>query len=99
LVRRALLFVAGLVLSAGALSPLYSANSNVESPLRSDHPVKLQKAQVVFNVNQLATIGDMPVVLGRLLLLTNDLRESGGKRRLCAAQRIEEHPSDYGTLL
>jgi len=76
-----LVFVAGFVLSAGAL---FSADANLASPLRIDIPVKLEKAKVVFNVDRLATSGDMPVALGHLLLLTNDLRESGGKGQVIA---------------
>lgn len=41
------LFVSGLVLAVGALSPLDSADANIESALRIDVPVKLEKAKVV----------------------------------------------------
>jgi len=63
---------------------LRGADANVGSALRIDIPAKLEKVRVVFNVDHLAEKGDMPIALGHMLLLTNDLRNSSGKGQIIA---------------
>jgi len=60
------------------------AVNSAEQPLRIDIPVKIERAKVVFNIDHLAFNGDMPIALGHLFLLANDLRESNAKGQIIA---------------
>jgi intracellular sulfur oxidation DsrE/DsrF family protein len=69
------------------LCPAYAGYSaeNGGQALHIDIPVKLEKANVVFDMGHLViSTGDMPVLLGDLNLLAGDYRESGTKGKIVA---------------
>jgi len=53
-----------------------------ESGIQIDIPVKLEKADVVFNMDHLAFSGDMPVGIKYMHLLANRFKELGTKGRI-----------------
>ena len=65
------LFAACFVISFAALSP-NGALAQADQKLTIDIPVKLEKANVVFDVGHLVFTGDEPFFLGDLSLLAND---------------------------
>jgi intracellular sulfur oxidation DsrE/DsrF family protein len=56
---------------SGAVGPADGA----DAALHIDIPVKLQKANVVFDVGHILFVGDMPFVLGDVNLLAHDLKD------------------------
>ena len=54
-----------------------SVRANAEPPLHIDIPVKLAKANVVFDVGHSVLTGDTPFVLGDLHILASDYGEGG----------------------
>lgn len=65
------LFGAFVFLSLGA----DNANAQSDQALHIDVPVKLEKANVVFDVGHLLLVGDMPFVLGDMHLLASNLSD------------------------
>jgi hypothetical protein len=63
-----------LRLASSPVSCQYAAQDNADAraALHIDVPVKLQKANVVFDVGHLVVVGDVPFVLGGLGLLASD---------------------------
>jgi hypothetical protein len=61
-----------LLVSSGAICAVDSAATQAAPALHIDIPVKLDKANVVFDVGHLVLSGDMPFVLGDLHLLAGD---------------------------
>jgi intracellular sulfur oxidation DsrE/DsrF family protein len=68
----AVLIGACLLVSSGATCAVNSAAAQGAQALHIDIPVKLDKANVVFDVGHLVLAGDMPFVLGDLHLLAGD---------------------------
>lgn len=52
--------------------------------LHIDIPVKLEKANVVFDIGHAVYVGDMPFVIGDLNLLANDFRDGNTKGQIVA---------------
>lgn len=73
----ALVFVCSTV-SLGRVWTAQNAFAAPDSALHIDIPVKLEKANVVFDMGHLVmSTGDMPFLLGDLNLLVTDLKKSG----------------------
>jgi len=73
----ALVFVC-LIVSLSAVWTARNAFAKPDSPLHIDIPVKLEKANVVFDMGHLVmSTGDMPFLLGDLNLLANDYKKAG----------------------
>jgi hypothetical protein len=67
-----------LTLSLGGAWTAKNAFAKPDSPLHIDIPVKLEKANVVFDMGHLVmSTGDMPFLLGDLNLLANDYKKAG----------------------
>jgi intracellular sulfur oxidation DsrE/DsrF family protein len=67
-------FAVPVVISLISLST-YAADgvgAKADKPLHIDIPVKLEKANVVLNIDHLAFVGDMPIAIGHLGLLVGD---------------------------
>ena len=68
--------------------PVLAANSadvkaeQAEQTLHIDIPVKLEKANVVLNIDHLAFMGDMPIAIGHLFLLAKDFNEGHTKGQI-----------------
>ena len=69
----AALLVTGLFISFGQTYFVGSADAQSDQALRIDVPVKLDKANVVFDIGHLVLNGDMPFFLGDMDLLASDL--------------------------
>jgi intracellular sulfur oxidation DsrE/DsrF family protein len=69
----AVLLAAGLSISFGATYSGGRADAQGNQPLHIDIPVKLEKANVVFDIGHLVLNGDMPFFLGDMDLLASDL--------------------------
>jgi len=73
----ALVFVCSTV-SLGGVWTAKNAFAKPDSPLQIDIPVKLDKANVVFDMGHLVmSTGDMPFLLGDLNLLATDYKKWG----------------------
>lgn len=57
---------------------------HTDHSLHIDIPVKLEKANVVFDVGHAVYVGDMPFVIGDLNLLANDFRDANTKGQIVA---------------
>jgi intracellular sulfur oxidation DsrE/DsrF family protein len=80
----AVLLVAGFFVSLG---PMYSgdrADAQNDQALHIDVPVKLEKANVVFDIGHLVLNGDMPFFLGDMDLLATDLSNWNVKGEIIA---------------
>jgi intracellular sulfur oxidation DsrE/DsrF family protein len=80
----AVLLVTGYVVSFG---PTYfgdRAKAQSDQALHIDVPVKLEKANVVFDIGHLVLNGDMPFFLGDMDLLATDLHEWNVKGEIIA---------------
>jgi hypothetical protein len=71
----AVLLVAGFFINFGAPYWGDRADAQGDQALRIDIPVKLEKADVVFDIGQLVLNGDMPFSLGDMDLLASDLSD------------------------
>jgi hypothetical protein len=69
------LLVAGFFLSFGATYPGDRAEAQGDKALHIDIPVKLEKANVVFDIGHLVLNGDVPFFLGDIDLLVSDLND------------------------
>jgi intracellular sulfur oxidation DsrE/DsrF family protein len=56
----------------------------VEHPLHIDIPVRLEKANVVFDIGHAVYLGDMPFVIGDLNLLASDFSNRNTKGQIVA---------------
>jgi intracellular sulfur oxidation DsrE/DsrF family protein len=75
--------VVALLLVCASWQPISLAKSAQSGyGIRIDIPVKLEKADVVFNMDHLAFSGDMPVGLKYMHLLANRMKEMGTKGRI-----------------
>jgi intracellular sulfur oxidation DsrE/DsrF family protein len=63
---------------------LAHAQDRSEPSLHIDVPVKVQEANVVFDIGHVVYVGDMPFVIGDVNLLANDYRNGNIKGRLVA---------------
>jgi intracellular sulfur oxidation DsrE/DsrF family protein len=57
---------------------------HAEHPLHVDIPVKLEKANVVFDIGHAVYMGDMPFVIGDLNLLASDFTDGNTKGQIVA---------------
>jgi intracellular sulfur oxidation DsrE/DsrF family protein len=80
----AVLLAAGFFISFGASFPSDRADAQSEHALHIDIPVKLEKANVVFDVGHLVLNGDMPYFLGDMDLLVTDLSNADVKGEVIA---------------
>jgi intracellular sulfur oxidation DsrE/DsrF family protein len=80
----AVLLVAGFAASFGSTYSGGRAEAQSDPALRIDVPVKLEKANVVFDVGHLVLNGDMPFVLGDMDLLATDLSNWNVKGEIIA---------------
>jgi intracellular sulfur oxidation DsrE/DsrF family protein len=58
--------------------------NHAEHSLHIDIPVKLEQANVVFDIGHAVYVGDMPFVIGDLNLLANDFRNGNTKGQIVA---------------
>ena len=80
----AALLVAGLFISFGATYSGDSAEAQGDQALHIDVPVKLEKANVVFDIGKLVLNGDMPFFIGDMDLLASDLSDWNVKGEIIA---------------
>jgi intracellular sulfur oxidation DsrE/DsrF family protein len=80
----AVLIGACFLASFGATCAAHSAAAQGTPALHIDIPVKLDKANVVFDVGHLVLTGDMPFVLGDLNLLAGDYGDGGTQGEIIA---------------
>jgi intracellular sulfur oxidation DsrE/DsrF family protein len=84
LLKNAFVVIAALV-SFGPIEHVHSAEALPESQeIKIDIPVKLKKAQVVFNMDHLAFAGDQPIGLKYMNLMVQRLDEAKVKGRVYA---------------
>jgi intracellular sulfur oxidation DsrE/DsrF family protein len=76
--RFALVLWAAMIFAAGA------ASAQTAPALHIDIPVKLEKANVVFDVGKLTLNGDMPFLIGDIHLLANDYADGTTKGEIIA---------------
>src|SRR5271155_1200992 len=80
-------WLAGLFLMAslvGIGAVVVGARAQTGPALHIDIPVKLEKANVVFDVGHLVMMGDMPFVLGDMHLLAGDYGPGGTQGQIIA---------------
>jgi intracellular sulfur oxidation DsrE/DsrF family protein len=84
--KRPLVALLAACLFVGFAAYLTQSGSNVKADeaLRIDIPVKLEKANVVFDVGHLVLVGDMPFVLGDLHLIASDYGDGGTQGQIIA---------------
>jgi intracellular sulfur oxidation DsrE/DsrF family protein len=63
---------------------LARGQEHADHPLHIDIAVKLEKANVVFDIGHAVYVGDMPFVIGDLNLLANDFRDENTKGQIIA---------------
>jgi intracellular sulfur oxidation DsrE/DsrF family protein len=78
------LLMAGLLISFGAIYSRDSADAQDDQTLHFDIPVKLEKANVVFDIGKLVLNGDMPFFIGDMDLLATDLSHWNVKGEIIA---------------
>jgi intracellular sulfur oxidation DsrE/DsrF family protein len=84
-IRRFALVFACSTVSLGAVWTAHSVFAAPDLALHIDIPVKLEKANVVFDMGHLVmSTGDMPFLLGDLNLLVTDLKKSGATENIVA---------------
>jgi hypothetical protein len=71
----AVLLVSGLFISFSATYSGDRAEAQGDQALHIDIPVKLEKANVVFDIGHLVLNGDMPFFVGDMDLLASDLSD------------------------
>ena len=77
------LLAAGFLISF-AVYPGERAGAQTDQKLQIDVPVKLEKANVVFDIGKLALNGDMPFFIGDMDLLATDLKDWNVKGQIIA---------------
>jgi intracellular sulfur oxidation DsrE/DsrF family protein len=80
----AVLLVAGVFISFCATYSGDRADAQANQALQIDVPVKLEKANVVFDIGHLVLNGDMPFFLGDMDLLASDLSDWNVKGEIIA---------------
>ena len=80
----AVLLVTAFFISFGATYSIDRAGAQSDHALRIDIPVKLEKANVVFDIGHLVLNGDMPFFLGDMDLLVTDLKDWNVKGEIVA---------------
>ena len=80
----AVLLVSGLFISFSATYSGDRAEAQGDQVLHIDIPVKLEKANVVFDIGHLVLNGDMPFFLGDMDLLASDLSDWNVKGEIIA---------------
>lgn len=87
----AVLLVTAFFISSGATYSIDRADAQSNQALHIDIPVKLEKANVVFDIGHLVLNGDMPFFLGDMDLLVTDSKTGTSK--------VKSLPSFTVTLL
>jgi intracellular sulfur oxidation DsrE/DsrF family protein len=77
-------FVVGFFVACGATFSGDRADAQDDQALHIDVPVKLEKANVVFDIGHLVLNGDMPFFLGDMDLLASDLKDWNVKGEIIA---------------
>ena len=80
----AVLFVAGFFISIDASYSVNRADAQDDRALHIDIPVRLEKANVVFDIGHLVLNGDMPFFLGDMDLIASDLNDWNVKGEIIA---------------
>jgi hypothetical protein len=80
----AVLLVAGSFIGLGVTYSEDRADAQGDQALHIDVPVKLEKANVVFDIGHLVLNGDMPFFLGDMDLLVTDLKSWNVKGEVIA---------------
>jgi intracellular sulfur oxidation DsrE/DsrF family protein len=80
----AALLVAGFFVCFGATYPEDCAKAQGSQAVHIDIPVKLEKANVVFDIGHLVLNGDMPFFFGDMDLLVTDLKDWNVKGEIIA---------------
>ena len=80
----AVLLLAGFFISFGATYSGDRADAQGDQALHIDIPVKLEKANVVFDIGHMVLNGDMPFFLGDMDLLASDLSDWNVKGEIIA---------------
>ena len=80
----AVLLMAGFFVSLGPMYSRAGADAQGDHALHIDIPVKLEKANVVFDIGHLVLNGDMPFFLGDMDLLASDLSQWNVKGEVIA---------------
>ncbi len=83
-VSQMVLLLTGFLISFGATYSGDRAEAQGNPALHIDLPVKLEKANVVFDVGHLVLNGDMPFFLGDMDLLVTDLKDWNVKGEVIA---------------
>ena len=78
------LLVTGFFISFGATYSTDRADAQGNPSLHIDIPVKLEKANVAFDIGHLVLKGDMPFFLGDMDLLVTDLKDWNVKGEIIA---------------
>ena len=74
------LLLACLFVTLGAISPSKNAAAGTSAALHIDVPVKLEQANVVFDMGHLVmSTGDMPFLVGDLNLLSSEYKQRAPK--------------------
>ena len=80
----AVLLVTGFFVSLGPTYSGHRAEAQTDQALHIDVPVKLEKANVVFDIGHLVLNGDMPFFLGDMDLLATDIHNWNVKGEIIA---------------
>jgi intracellular sulfur oxidation DsrE/DsrF family protein len=80
----AVLLVTGFFVSFGAMYSGDRADAQGDQALHIDIPVKLEKANVVFDIGHLVLNGDVPFFIGDMDLLATDLKDWNVKGEIVA---------------
>ena len=82
--NRLIVLVAACSLVSYATVYLSSARAQTDQKLQIDVPVKLEKANVVFDIGKLVLNGDVPFFIGDMDLLASDLKDWNVKGQVIA---------------
>lgn len=72
------------LLYCGAVSSAENSQSKTSSTLTIDIPVKLNRGNVVFNIDHLMFKGDLPIALEHIALLRNDFKSANTQGKIIA---------------
>ncbi len=78
----AVLFTICMSLGFNAARAADAADLKTGQPLHIDIPVKLEQANVVLNIDRVATVGDMSIAVAHLGLLAGDFSEANTKGQI-----------------
>ena len=82
--RLVVLMVTCFFASLGAVWVGHIANAQADQKLHIDIPVKLDKANVVFDIGNMVMVGDMPFFIGDIRLIATEMSEWNAQGKLIA---------------